>query len=207
LAKLWTAQYDEDKWLAAQNDLPADGVFVEVGASTGLLHSNTYWLEQRGWRGLLVEADARNLDSVRRLRRVPVEHCAAAHFDGVTRFVQHRDVTLSGIQRADDEGTVVDVQARRLDTLLSAYKLGVPDLISIDTEGSELDVLDGMGELRPKYLIVEYVTVAENGLAAETDGTANKARLTVKLAELGYEVVHVTASNLIARHRYAGSAN
>lgn len=205
--KLWTAQYGEDTWMAAQNDLPDTGVFVEVGAATGVLHSNTYWLEQRGWLGLLIEADERNLASIQRLRLAPVVHCAAAKFDGVTRFVQHRDVTLSGVNRADEDGAVVEIPARRLDTLLRAHKLDTPDLISIDTEGSELDVLDGMGTMRPKYLIVEYVTVAENGAVWQVDCSANKTRLTAKLTEMGYEIVHVTASNLIARYRDIRSAS
>lgn len=46
------------------------GFFVEAGAFDGEIISNTLWLERTlGWRGLLVEPDARNFRSIQSKQR------------------------------------------------------------------------------------------------------------------------------------------
>ncbi|HEX3150815.1 MAG TPA: FkbM family methyltransferase [Gemmataceae bacterium] len=189
---LWTSQTGEDQWIAANVAIPTTGVFVEVGVATGVRHSNTYWLEQRGWTGLLVEADARNLPLIAASRKAPVEFCAAADQDGATNFVQHRDVTLSGCRRPSSDGTVVTVPTRRLDSLLAERNISHVDLMSIDTEGTELEVLAGLGSLRPTLLIVEHWTL-------DLTPTASQETVVARLDRMNYEVIHTTQSNLIAR--------
>jgi FkbM family methyltransferase len=198
----WSAQYGEDIWLANNCAIPNTGFFVEVGGGYGIRHSNTYWLEQKGWRGLVVEADERNLSAIQQFRNVTLEHCAAASFDGETAFTQCADSTLSGVLRNNTIPRYSDtrVTARRLDTLLQQRGLPAPDLISIDTEGSELDVLIGLGDIRPQYLVVEYGVI--NGATIEATNTAgSEAAISARLLEMGYVVIHRTISNIIARYK------
>jgi FkbM family methyltransferase len=184
----WTAQWGEDKWISANIPLPAVGVFVEVGANDGLLDSNTCWLEKRGWRGLIVEADARNIPYVEFFRSAPVVHCAASSADNLElHFKQAADSSLSRTVSRTESSTTV--KTRRLDTLLAERELSHVDVLSVDTEGTELDVLAGLGDVRPTVIIVEFLTA---GLEP------NKAKLTQKLQTLGYAVRHETESNLIA---------
>jgi FkbM family methyltransferase len=197
----WAAQYGEDIWLATNCELPRDGFFVEVGGGTGIRHSNTYWLEQLGWRGLVVEADPRNLQTIKAVRNVELAHYAAASFDGETIFTQCEDSTLSGVLR-DTGYNTISVAARRLDTLLHQLGLPAPNLISVDTEGSELDVLLGLGDMRPEYLIVERGTIAAVGEAAieHVDTTDTTTAIRAALGAMGYAVIHQTPGNLIARY-------
>lgn len=185
----WTSQFGEDRWVAANVKLPERGVFVEVGASGSIKNSNTYWLEQLGWTGLLVEADVRNISDLNRARRTPVAHVAAAAHDGTLKFVQHLDSTLSGARRPASDGQRVLLPARRLDTLCRTRGIPQIDLLSIDTEGTEVDVLEGLGDLRPSVIIAEFLTA----------GLANtRAELQQKLESMGYRIVHATYSNVIA---------
>lgn len=196
---VWTAQNGEDAWLNANIKLPDIGVFVEVGVASGVAHSNTLWLEQRGWRGLLVEADARNIDAIKKLRKTPVINCAAASVDGDVRFVQHANPTLSGISRPRNCGQLVTVAGRRLDGLLKEHNFETVDIMSIDTEGTECDVLDGLGDLRPRFLIVEYFTLGAD-LEDATDARDDLVVVQNKLAQMGYKVIHTTRSNVIAEY-------
>jgi FkbM family methyltransferase len=185
----WAAQWGEDKWIAENVLLPTSGVFVEVGVNDGLLHSNTLWLEKKGWRGLLVEADARNISTVQLLRKTAVVHCAAGNVDNAEiDFAPADDSSLSRAVSTASAHTV-KVKTRRLDSLLAEHGITAVDLLSVDTEGSEIDVLDGLGILRPTVIICEFLTL---GLPD------NKDKLTQKLQTLGYEVRHETESNLIA---------
>src|SRR5680860_384457 len=57
--------------------LPPQGVFVEAGANDGIWQSNTYLLERRGWRGVLIEPIPELFDRCRRNRpQSQVYNCA-----------------------------------------------------------------------------------------------------------------------------------
>ena len=145
--------------------------FVEVGMIDGLRFSNTYALEQRGWRGMCVEAHPRFVGMVRRNRaRATVVHAAAADTRGTMPFHADPRGDLSSLQKRDEgqmkakfghwfQGyEVVDVPVRTLDAMLE--EAGAPEgieLVSIDVEGGELPVLRGMDldRWRPRMVIVE----------------------------------------------------
>ena len=194
----WAAQYGEDKWLNANTKFPATGQYVEVGVGHSIRNSNTYWLEQLGWRGLLIEADPRNIDDAKQTRAAAVVHCAVSSSDGETLLALHSDSTLSStvysLPTTRFIGEPIKIPARRLDTLLPEHGIDAPYIVSIDTEGSELDVLAGLGQIRPAYLIVEYLTVTDHSVVNKHADTA--ARLT----QMGYKIIHETESNLIAQY-------
>ena len=52
---LFKAQYGEDKILWRMFNERPWGFYIEVGAWNGVTLSNTYFLEQMGWTGILVE--------------------------------------------------------------------------------------------------------------------------------------------------------
>ena len=52
---LYKAQFGEDRVLWQVFRRRPTGYFIEVGAYDGVTLSNTYFLEQMGWCGLLVE--------------------------------------------------------------------------------------------------------------------------------------------------------
>lgn len=68
---------------------PGGGVFVEVGAQDGLWLSNTWWLEaERGWRGLLIEADPQNYLNLRMAPRNSTTLAACVTASLLTKQVQ-----------------------------------------------------------------------------------------------------------------------
>jgi hypothetical protein len=54
------------------------GVFVEMGALDGVTYSNTKYLNDAGWAGLLVEASPGNCDAIQKHRPNAVVACGAA---------------------------------------------------------------------------------------------------------------------------------
>ena len=48
------------------------------------------------------------------------------------------------------------VQVRRLDTLLRDRGLPTPSVVKVDAEGFDLEVLRGLGDVRPEVLLVEF---------------------------------------------------
>lgn len=146
--------------------------FVEVGMIDGKRFSNTLAFEQRGWRGLCVEAHPGFVDFVRRHRpNSTVVHAAEPELHGKTLpFYADPRGDLSSLNPRDEQEMkerfghwfqgydVVDVPVRTLDDML--YQAHAPrgiELVSIDIEGGEIDALRGLNldYWRPRILIIE----------------------------------------------------
>lgn len=153
------------------------GVFIEAGANDGISQSNTYYLENgRRWRGILVEAIPELFLKCKAQRRARVFNCALVasdypaatvrmHFanlmsvaDGVLsdgELKQHLDL---GFECQKLEKTYdVEVPAVTLAALVAECGLERIDFLSLDVEGGEADVLDGLDlrRNRPRYILVE----------------------------------------------------
>lgn len=132
------------------------GFFVEIGAHDGVSGSNTKYLELNGWEGICVEANPNVFDKLKANRTCRVENVAVWKDDVDLEFLSITGYPeqLSGIlesydprhlARVDRElavhgGTrkIVNIAGRKLDTLVDRKEI---DFLSIDTEGSELEIL------------------------------------------------------------------
>lgn len=159
-----------------------NGYFVELGANDGITQSNSLYFErQRGWHGLLVEPVLHNFIACRGNRSEKNSiHCAACvSFDYKGEFVRiaysnlmttplslasdigdPREHAKRGQQFLRQEEAVVEfgAVAKPLNALL--LESGAPaviDFLSLDVEGAELEVLQGVDHqaFRFKYILVE----------------------------------------------------
>ena len=130
-----------------------DGYFVEVGVGDGKKYSNTMALEKRlGWRGILCEPAKMFHDNIMASRSAVLDRRAISDTSGrVLQFQQNDKMgEYSGFSesismRMDDPFTQYDVETISFDALLEQYSAPDEiDFISIDTEGSELNVLKGL---------------------------------------------------------------
>lgn len=177
------SQHGEDCLLWQFFEQKSRGYYVDVGAFDGVHLSNTYTFELAGWSGLCVEPLPDMFARCQQHRPgaacVNMACIADATQTQVTFYVEALGL-LSGVQ-PDREADVqrryerrglhfegfqtISVQACTLTSLLDAY---VPngtsiDFISIDVEGTELDVLRGLDftRYRPRLFILEANTSAQ----------------------------------------------
>ena len=138
-----------------------DGCCVEVGASNGTRGSNTLFFEQLGWRTLCIEPNPKYVDIIRETRKEVVS-CACGERDKqdvpFTIFdIGKRNImsSVSGLRPdkrlVDEHRDIINdkyeikVNVKSLDTILTENSFSEEiDFISIDTEGTELDVLKGL---------------------------------------------------------------
>jgi FkbM family methyltransferase len=172
-----------DRRLEPFLDVSRPGYFVELGANDGVMQSNTYFLESLyGWRGLLIEPALNRFIALvaNRTQDGNTFACAACvPFDYQGEFVRISYANLMSVSRGlsldlDNPDThletarqffgpgetVVDFGAiaRPLQGLLE--EAGAPhliDLLSLDVEGAELAVLQGVDHsvFRFKHMLVE----------------------------------------------------
>ena len=145
-----------------------EGFFIEVGANDPIDGSQTWLLEQNGWRGILVEPQRslyENLKSHRPASQVVCAACTApekrgmrellipaGNMDGFATLEPNLDDLYVQYDRAEK------TEALALDEVVARNgHAGKVDFVSIDTEGTELDVLRGfdLEKHRPSLILIE----------------------------------------------------
>lgn len=146
-----------------------NGFFVEVGTGDGETLSNTFMLEKHfGWKGILFEPDRRFHQSIERSRSAILDTHPVFSSDGST--MQFLEVSRAGelstlvdFKRSDGRHRFGSTYSAQTVSLTRALKLHEAprsiDYVSIDTEGSELEVLKGFDL---KAYDVRFMTIEHN---------------------------------------------
>jgi FkbM family methyltransferase len=157
----YVSQYGQDKYCHTLFSEKTDGTYVEIGAHNGIKFSNTYIFQQLGWRGMCIEPIPEVYNELCKNRNsncICIRGCIA-DFSGEAQFlhvVGHCEM-LSGLTQKYDprhvnrirmEATanrdtlaLHTVMCYKLNDLLTLYSFFHVDILTIDTEGGELDIL------------------------------------------------------------------
>jgi len=150
------------------------GFFVEIGCIDGKRFSNTLTFEERGWKGLCVEAHTGYIELLEQNRPNSIIcHCAASFSDeeNVPFYANNRGSLSTLDPTKEDEFKqrfgkffagfeLQHVPKRKLDTIFEQYNINHIDILSIDVEGNEEDVLKGLNleKYRPRVMVIEADT-------------------------------------------------
>ncbi|WP_136658126.1 FkbM family methyltransferase [Nitratireductor sp. XY-223] len=149
-----SSQNLQDLFVLTELDMMRGGYFVEFGAADGIVNSNTYLLEtQYGWNGLVAEPARCWHDALPENRKCSIDLRCLWHTSGQELEFSEADngeiSTISQFQDADknaaDRKNAVryQVETVSLDDLLAQHKAPRRiDYLSIDTEGSEFEILN-----------------------------------------------------------------
>lgn len=164
------SQHGEDALLDLIFKDQQKGFFVEVGCIDGRCFSNTLTFEERGWKGMCIEAHAGYIEMLRENRPNSIVcHCAAGEADEDAIFYANARGSLSTLDKTKEAHwqrnyapyfsgfEEQQVKKVRLSTLLDTYQVGEIDILSLDIEGYEAEALKGLdlSRHRPKVLLIE----------------------------------------------------
>lgn len=191
------SQIEQERWVLAMCLGRRGGRFAEIGAFDGVLHSNTCFLEtDHGWSGVLVEPNPILFAKLAASRRATCLE-RAVHREGgqLLSFVASQEIgTLAEYaesdryaedrRRAISENGLITVETITFDEMTEADGRGDAgfDYVSLDTEGSELDILRTIDLARHK---IALFTIEHN--FAEP----RRETMRVLLAEAGYKRLNV----------------
>lgn len=155
----WAALNDLDHKLVELFEGRRDGVFVELGGNDGLQQSNTLALEWiYGWTGLLVEPEPELAAECRRNRPRSTVICTGAGVGWGLAGLRRDDLIGQMTNAAPGADDVSIVPIAPLSELIKAAGIGKHiDVLSLDVEGFELEVLQGLDldRHRIQHLLVE----------------------------------------------------
>jgi FkbM family methyltransferase len=148
------SQLGQDLKVLRHYNYKRNGTFIEIGASNGLLLSNTYLLEtQYGWKGICCEPIPYKFKQL--IKNRPNTLCcnkAVYNQSGLTvKFdIANNCDLLSGISNhidshktsVDTNKTTIDIETISLLDVLNNYNApSFIDYMSLDTEGSEFEII------------------------------------------------------------------
>ena len=189
------AQLLQDLWVLHMTGTKQGGYFVEFGACDGHRLSNTLVLEERhGWTGILAEPNPRWHERLAD-RNCHISHlCVAAQSGKTAAFLCTENEPelsrLRDIVPADHHETTgnrlraheIEIETISLTDLLSQHDAPrYIDYLSIDTEGSELAILEAFDFSRHSFGLITL----EHG-----DEPVKREKLQRLLARHGYENWH-----------------
>lgn len=149
-----TSQLDQEIFALVENDFTENGYFVEFGATNGVELSNTYLLEKKfRWDGILAEPGKIWHEQLTKNRNCNIDfHCIYKKSGEKITFHESDMAFLSTIKdfaEMDDAnkknriaGKQYEVETLSLTDLLIKHSAPkVINYLSIDTEGSEYEIL------------------------------------------------------------------
>ena len=199
------SEFETDKYLRENffPDLNHKGVMVEVGAGPPEFINNSKHFRDSGWRTISVEPNPKFVKQHKDTNSEVYQY-ACCNEEKETTFIinynnddwysQENDgVSFSSLgiryDNVPEHNTqeVIKVQTIKLNTLLDKIYVSSIDILSIDTEGWELEVMMGFDQEKylPKVIVLENY---QNNLNYEP---FMKDRNYIKHSKLGYNEIYV----------------
>ena len=177
LMKLSKAQFRQDLFALKELRQKKNGFFVEFGATDGVSGSNTFLLEKKfGYKGILAEPNPKQRKNIEKKRdAIIVEECVWAKSNENVKLTNEGD--LSTVDLFGYNKSSFTVKTISLTDMLDRHNApSLIDYLSIDTEGSEFDILSNHDFSKYKFSVI----------TVEHNYTDQREKINKLLSENGY---------------------
>jgi len=201
------SQGGEDIALLTVLEIDRPGTYIDIGAHHPTRFSVTRHLYQRNWYGVNVDANRALIDEFNKVRTRDTNICVAVGLEQRYTFTIFEEAAISTldpewrskfISENNQISRTVEIEGRKLRSILDDFEPLEPiDLLSIDAEGSDLQVLQSIDfdtlepHRFPRWLLLEAAPPVSNALLTPA----------VKLAiAWGYEPYMVLAMSTLLKY-------
>jgi FkbM family methyltransferase len=151
------SQFEQDKFIYENYFInKTKGYFVDIGAHDGITFSNSKFFEELGWDGVCIEPNPKIFEILQSTRKCKCIKKAVSNNIGVSQFFQIIDGPdmLSGLVEEFDNDSIlrinnelqdkskgfdyINVQCDLFENIVDQNQI---DILSLDTEGNELKIL------------------------------------------------------------------
>lgn len=170
---MFFAEFETDKYIRENffQDYEYKGVMVEVGAGPTIVYSMSRHFRNFGWRCVCIDPNPKFVEA-HKLENNEIYQFACSNEEKKSKFKivnSNLNNDINGISYSALEIKYqmpgysiqeIDVDVIKLDTLLNNLSINKVDLLSVDTEGWEIEVMEGFDceKFNPTIILLENYT-------------------------------------------------
>ena len=187
------------------------GFYVDVGCQNPIKNNNTYLLYKKGWFGLNIDLDKDNIDifNVSRPNDENINTAISNKVGQTDLYFYHKKSPINTIDKSTSDfqkanvSEIKKIQTNTLSNILynSKYKNTKINLLSVDVEGHELQVFEGLdfNLHKPEVIVVELLDLNVKKLEIKNLNIENlfNTELYKFLTSKNYILVNCIYSDLI----------
>ncbi len=188
-----------------------DGFYIDIGCQHPIKNNNTYLLYKKGWKGINVDLDSDNINlfNIARPRDDNINIAVSNKVGETDLYFYHKKSPINTIDKKTSDfqkAQVSEIKKVKTNSLVniinsSRYNNNEIDLLSIDVEGHEVKVLEGLdfNLYKPNVIVVEYLDLSAKKLEIKNLDIENilKTELYNFLLSKNYILANCIYSDLI----------
>ena len=187
------------------------GFYIDIGCQHPVMNNNTYLLYKKGWNGINIDLDKKNIDlfNFYRKRDLNLNFAISSQEGERDLFFYHDksaintvEKSVANYQRAQVK-EIKKVKTKTLNSIIENSKFNnlTIDFVSIDVEGHELDVIKGfdLKKYKPKVVIIEFLDLSLKKLEIKNLNIKNflKSEIYQYMVDKNYTLVNLIHSDLV----------
>lgn len=190
------------------------GFYIDIGAQHPISNNNTYLLFKKGWKGINIDLDEKNIElfKISRPHDINLNYAISSSISEKDLFFYHDKSPIntlvervSNFQKAKVK-EVKKVKTITLNEVLENLEFSSHlDYMNIDVEGHELDVLQGFDlvRYRPSVISIEYLDLQMKKLELKNNNIYRifETELYKLLIDKDYHFVNWLHGDLILVHK------
>ena len=141
------------------------GFYLDVGCQHPISNNNTYLLYKRGWSGMNIDLDPKNirLFDLDRPDEINICKCVSSDNSKKDLFFFHSGSPINSLEKKTIKDktnfSLKKIETFTLNSILKDYKIKEIDYFNIDVEGHEIDILKNFDikYYKPKVISVEFI--------------------------------------------------
>ena len=141
------------------------GVYLDVGCQHPVSNNNTYLLYKRGWSGINIDLDPKNirLFNLERPNEINICKCVSSNNSKKDLFFFHPGSPINSLEKKTIKNksnfSLKKIKTFTLNSILEDQKIRDIDYFNLDVEGHEIDILKNFDikYYKPKVISVEFI--------------------------------------------------
>ena len=141
------------------------GFYLDVGCQHPVSNNNTYLLYKRGWNGMNIDLDPKNirLFNLERPDEINICKCVSSDNSKKDLFFFHPGSPINSLEKKTTKDksnfTLKKIKTYTLNSILEDHKILDIDYFNLDVEGHEIDILKDFDikHYKPKVISVEFI--------------------------------------------------
>ena len=145
--------------------LKKKGFYLDIGCQHPVSNNNTYLLYKRGWNGINIDLDAKNIKlfNLDRPNDINICKCISSDQSEKDLFFFHHGSPINSLEKRTIKDksnfSLKKIKTYTLNSILENYKIRNIDYFNLDVEGHEIEILKNfdIDLYKPKVVSVEFI--------------------------------------------------